>query len=527
MSTLLSRRLALLGQGDHLSLLTQCLHGIEREGLRVDAQGQLAQTAHPRALGSALTHAQITTDYSEALLEFITATHRDVAHTLDELRDIHAFTASQLHDELLWSPSMPGLLPDEAQIPIARYGQSNQGRLKYVYRQGLAVRYGKTMQCIAGIHYNFSLPEGLWQLQQQSEGNEQSARDYQSARYIALIRNFRRYSWLLMYLFGASPALDASFLRGRPHQLQQLDADTLYLPWATSLRMSDLGYQNNAQAGLQPCYDSLESYLDSLRRAVSTPYPAYEAIGTRRDGEWIQLNTNVLQIENEFYSSIRPKRVAGPGERPLHALGERGVQYVEVRCLDIDPFLPLGLDLSTARFLDTFLLYCALEDSPAMVDGECGECTANFALTVKQGRRPDLQLQQHGKARTLQAWGLELLEGLAPCAALLDAAQGGEAHRQALQGQRARLLDSGLTPSARVLQTMRDEGLSFLEFARRQSLRHAADFRQRPLDAVAEQSFDASVRDSLASQQQLEQQQQGSFADYVAAFMASIGPHPH
>ena len=220
MSTLLSRRLALLGQGDHLSLLTQCLHGIEREGLRVDAQGQLAQTAHPRALGSALTHAQITTDYSEALLEFITATHRDVAHTLDELRDIHAFTASQLHDELLWSPSMPGLLPDEAQIPIARYGQSNQGRLKYVYRQGLAVRYGKTMQCIAGIHYNFSLPPALWAL---LYGEQEAAAG--SLGYIALIRNFRRYSWLLMYLFGASPALDKSFLRGAANDLQSLDAE--------------------------------------------------------------------------------------------------------------------------------------------------------------------------------------------------------------------------------------------------------------------------------------------------------------
>src|SRR5690606_5072944 len=234
LSELLSRRLALLGEPAHLSLLDQCLHGIERECLRVDADGQLALTPHPAALGSALTHAQITTDYSEALLEFITPAETDPRQTLDELEQIHRFAYTKLDGEYLWSPSMPCPLPSEEDIPIARYGSSNIGRLKYVYRQGLALRYGKTMQCIAGIHYNFRLPDALWPLLKAAEGDPQSDRDYQSARYIALIRNFRRYSWLLMYLFGASPALDASFLRGRAHQLQQLDEQTLYLPYATS-----------------------------------------------------------------------------------------------------------------------------------------------------------------------------------------------------------------------------------------------------------------------------------------------------
>ena len=524
MSDLLNRRLALLGEADHLSLLTRCLHGIERETLRVTTSGELAQTAHPVALGSALTHAQITTDYSEALLEFITPAEPDPADTLADLERIHRFAASRLDGEYLWSPSMPGLLPEEADIPIARYGSSNIGRLKYVYRQGLALRYGKTMQCIAGIHYNFSLAEGIWPLLQQLDGDTQSARDYQSAAYIALIRNFRRYSWLLMYLFGASPALAAGFLEGREHNLERLGEGTLYLPWATSLRMSDLGYQNNAQASLRPCYNDLDSYLDSLRQAVSTPYPPYAEIGTQRDGEWLQLNTNVLQIENEYYSSIRPKRVANPGERPIQALGARGVQYVEVRCLDLDPFLPLGIDLLTARFLDAFLLFCALEDSPAMPGEECRECTANFALTVKQGRKPGLQLSRHGQPRELQSWGLELLERLAPCAALLNAAHGGELHQQALKAQRAKLQDASLTPSARVLQSLREERLEFHAFALRQSERHAAWFRGRPLDASANAAFEASARASLAAQAELEAGQQGSFAEFVERYMAAIEP---
>ncbi|WPC05434.1 glutamate--cysteine ligase [Pseudomonas benzenivorans] len=521
MSDLLSRRLALLGERANLSLLSQCLHGIERECLRVDSDGQLALTPHPVTLGSALTHPQITTDYSEALLEFITPAEADAAVTLADLEDIHRYAYSKLDGEYLWSPSMPCALPDEETIPIARYGDSHIGRLKYVYRKGLALRYGKTMQCIAGIHYNFSLPESLWTLLQQAEGDNRSARDYQSARYIGLIRNFRRYSWLLMYLFGASPALDVGFMRGRPHQLEQLDPQTLYLPYATSLRMSDLGYQSNAQAGLTPCYNDLASYTDSLRQAVATPYPAYVEAGTQKDGEWQQLNTNILQIENEYYSNIRPKRVTASGERPIQALMARGVQYVEVRCLDINPFLPLGIDLDEARFLDAFLLFCALQASPLLESDECHACTDNFLAVVKEGRRPGLQLQRQGQAVGLQAWAEELLENIRPLAELLDRSQGGDAHLQALQAQRAKVADAALTPSAQVLAQLQ-QGESFTQFALRQSKQHAEYFRRQPLDAERQAAFEAAAARSLRDQAELEAQEEGDFDSFAAAYQASI-----
>ncbi|MGP0171470.1 glutamate--cysteine ligase [Pseudomonas sp. NCHU5208] len=521
MSDLLSRRLAQLGEPANLSLLGECLHGIERECLRVDRDGQLALSPHPQALGSALTHAQITTDYSESLLEFITGTATDPAQTLDELERIHRFTNGKLDGELLWSASMPCQLPDEETIPIACYGSSHIGRLKYVYRKGLALRYGKTMQCIAGIHYNFSLPEGLWQLQQRSEGDARSTRDYQSARYIALIRNFRRYSWLLMYLFGASPALDKGFMRGRPHQLQELDASTLYLPYATSLRMSDLGYQSNAQAGLTPCYNDLASYTDSLRLAVGTPYPAYVEAGTKRGDEWLQLNTNILQIENEYYSSIRPKRVTHSGERPIQALTSRGVQYVEVRCLDINPFLPLGIDLAQARFIDAFLLFCALEDSPLLENGECSNCTSNFLKVVKEGRRPGLHLQRGGQSVELKSWAGELLERILPLAEMLDRAQGSTAHVEALAQQQAKVADVEMTPSAQVLAILR-QGMSFTAFALQQSRQHAEYFQAQPLEGGQQAALEQAARRSLAEQAELESQDEGDFDAFVAAYQASI-----
>ncbi|KIH80941.1 glutamate--cysteine ligase [Pseudomonas batumici] len=522
MSELLNRRLALLGERDHLSLLEQCLHGIERECLRVTGVARLAQTPHPEELGAALTNEQITTDYSESLLEFITPALADPADTLASLDKIHRFAYSKLGNEYLWSPSMPCPLPEEEDIPIAYYGTSNIGKLKYVYRQGLALRYGKTMQCIAGIHYNFSLPEKLWPLLKEAEGFSGSDREYQSLAYIALIRNFRRYSWLLMYLFGASPALDAGFLRGRAHQLEQFDADTLYLPYATSLRMSDLGYQSSAQAGLTPCYNDLNSYTDSLRKAVATPYAPYVEIGTHKDGEWVQLNTNILQIENEYYSTIRPKRVTYTGERPIQALMARGVQYVEARCLDINPFLPTGIDLTEARFLDAFLLYCALNDSPLFESYECGNATSNFLTVVKEGRRPGLQLQRQGQAVDMKEWASELLEKIAPLAALLDSSHGGDSHSKALDEQFAKVQDPSLTPSAQVLASMTQHKESFAQFSMRQSLAHAEFFRSQPLSPQEQTGFEEAARQSLAQQAELEQNEVGDFDVFVGSYQASI-----
>lgn len=522
MSEQLTSRMALLGQPANLPLLTQCLHGIERECLRVDSDGQLALTPHPQALGSALTNAQITTDYSESLLEFITPALADPAQTLKNLEQTHRFVYGKLADEYLWSPSMPCPLPEEALIPIARYGDSNIGKLKYVYRNGLALRYGKTMQCIAGIHYNFSLPDALWQVLQEHEGNTQSALDYQSASYIAMIRNFRRYSWLLMYLFGASPALDVGFMRGREHSLQQLDQDTLYLPYATSLRMSDLGYQSNAQAELTPCYNDLSSYISSLRQAVGTPYQPYVDIGTRTpDGEWLQLNSNILQIENEYYSSIRPKRVTYSGERPIQALRARGVQYIEVRCLDINPLLPLGINLEEARFLDAFLLFCALQESPQLEPNECHASSNNFLKVVMEGRRPGLELERNGGSVTLQAWATELLQKIQQSAELLDRSNAGHEHIAALHAQQNKVDDTRLTPSAQVLAQL-EKGESFAAFSLRQSKLHADYFRSQPLTAEQLQEREAAAADSLQEQATIEAQDEVDFESFAAAYQASI-----
>ena len=521
----LTDRLALLDDEEHRALLTQGLRGIERETLRIDPRGHLARTPHPEALGSALTHPQITTDYAEALLEFITPAEHDIGVTLHKLDAIHRFAYARMKDEMLWSESMPCELPGEEEIDIAWYGKSNIGMLKHVYRRGLALRYGKAMQCIAGIHYNYSLPEKLWHVISTHEGipeeRRRGLRDFQSESYIALIRNFRRYSWLLMYLFGASPALSKGFLRGRSHQLEQLSDDTLYLPYATSLRMSDLGYQNDAQSGLTPHENSLESYVTTLMDAVNRPYKPYAALGTKRDGEWIQLSTNVLQIENEYYSTIRPKRVIKTGERPVQALCRRGVQYVEVRCLDVDPFEPIGISVETGRFMDAFLLFCALDESPFISQMESQVHARNFSRTVKEGRKPGLTLTRDCQEVPLRAWAEELIERIAPLAALLDDQHNEDGvHAAALARQSAKIANPALTPSARVLGEVRELG-SAAVFGLRQSELHAAYFRNEPLMPAEEQMFEEMAAASLAEQAIIEQRQTGSFDDFVAAYNSS------
>ena len=517
MSTLI-QRLAILNS--HPEVLGKSLRGIEKEGLRVDSHGSLSRRPHPAALGSALTHPRITTDYSEALLELITGTHTNVDSLMAELDEVHRVVATTLSDELMWNHSMPAHLPADNEIPIGWYGTSNTGMIKHVYRRGLAERYGRTMQCIAGLHYNFSFDESLWELLNLPQA---TAQDRRSAGYISLIRNFTRYSWLLMYLFGASPALSKEFLRGKTGDLLELDQQTMYLPHATSLRMSDLGYQNKAQSGLKLCYNDLKTFLSRLYDAVTTPWPDYEAIGTHRNGEWIQLNTNVLQIENEFYSSIRPKRTTGPCERPITALAERGIQYIEVRCLDIDPTQATGISAQTARFVDAFLLFCALQESPPFADsGWCSESTSNFATVVKKGRQPGLMLSRLGREISLKQWADELLDEIARCAETLDQALGEKSYRNSVLAQREKVADAAHTPSAQFLEQLTSHKASFHDWTLEQSRVHALKLKQAGLSPAELAATQAQATQSLMEQQQIEASDQESFDDYVARFHKAL-----
>ncbi|WP_298923302.1 glutamate--cysteine ligase [uncultured Ramlibacter sp.] len=486
------------------SRLQAIRRGIEKESLRATAAGELALTPHPLALGSALTHPNITTDYSESQLELITGVHASAETCLEELLQVHQFTARSLGEEMLWVSSMPSNLPADETIPIGRYGSSNVGRAKSVYRMGLAHRYGRRMQTISGIHYNWSLPE------------------VSSEQYFALIRNFRRHAFLLLYLFGASPATCSSFVAGRTHELQQLSAGTMYMPHGTSLRMGRLGYQSDAQASLAVSYNGLDGYAASLHEALTRPYAAYEAVGVRNPGgDYNQLATSLLQIENEFYGTIRPKRVIKPGERPLHALRERGVEYVEVRLMDLDPFVPIGIKAQTIRFLDIFLLHCLLADSPPDTPQEIARMGRNQHKTAAYGREPGLRLERGDGEVGLTAWGAELLQAFAPVAAALDAAHQTSDYSDALRGAQALLDEPDLLPSARVLAVMaRDFDNSFREFGIAQSTQTRAKLLSLPMGAGQQARFAAMSAQSIADQKEIEAGDTMPFEIYRQQYIA-------
>ena len=465
--------------------------GVEKESLRALPDGGLALTPHPGALGSALTHPNITTDFSESQLEFVTGVHGSAQACLDELTQIHQFSyraLRELGDEMLWVSSMPCGLPTDETIPIGRYGSSNVGRAKSVYRMGLGHRYGRRMQMISGIHYNWSMP------------------GVSTEEYFGLIRNFRRHSFLLLTLFGASPALCSSFVAGREHELQPLEGHTLHMPHGTSLRMGRLGYQSDAQASLSVSYNNLESYAASLQEALTKPYPAYEAVGIRNPGgDYNQLATSLLQIENEFYGTIRPKRVIFSGERPLLALRERGVEYVEVRCMDLDPFEPVGIGAPTMQFLDLFLLHCLLSDSPPDTPAEIAALARNQQRAAGRGREPGLLLERGGAKVTLTDWGAQLLDGLAPIAQRLDGLHGGSGYRDALAQAKVSLHDAETAPSARVLAVLaRDFDDSYVGFTRAQSEQTRNQLLGLPFTSDMLSRFVALSRASVEEQKRIE-----------------------
>ena len=504
-----------------LGRLGRLRRGLEKEGLRVDAHGHIAQTAHPHALGSKLTHPHITTDYSEALLEYITPVYSEPKEALAFLSDLHTFTYHHLENEWIWPGSMPSRLSGNDSVPIADYGSSNVGTMKHVYRKGLDVRYGRIMQAIAGVHYNVSLPDDMWHaLREMEKATNIPFNDYRSTRYFGMIRHFRRHSWLLLYLFGASPAIDESFLpNGQvPDKLQPLSDDTYYAPYATTLRMSDLGYQNKVQSQLKICFNSLSNYVNTLRHAISTPWPDYEALGVRNGDEWQQLNANILQIENEYYSDIRPKRVAKHNETPSQALEARGVEYIEVRCLDLNPFDPLGVTESQMRFVDTFLMWCLLSDSPWISDEECDRLDDNRRLVVERGRDPELRLTRNGESVTLPAWGEQIFAEMAEVARLLDAVEEGEPHAAALEALAPRLKDPSLTPSAQMLARLQEGNGSLsdtlLEMAQAQADKLKATPMLRSREALLAQLIDTSHQ----QQRDIEEADQESFSEFLESY---------
>lgn len=408
----------------HPKILESIFRGIERETLRIKKNGNFSQNKHPFSIGSPLTHQWITTDFSENLLEFITPKSNKIDDVLSFLKDLHCFVASKIKNERLWPFSIPYCYDIQTNIQIAEYGCSNMGKIKNIYRRGLKNRYGDLINTVSGVHYNFSLPIKFWENYRKTNGKNNNV-DYVSAGYLNLIRNYYRFGWIIPYLFGASPAVSSFFLKNKnqKYEFKKNQENIFYLPWATSLRLSNIRSTNQKIIDLNIMFNDLESYLQSLKNAIEKPSEEFINIGLKdKKGNFKQLNTNILQMENELYTQIRPKRNKKYGETLIDALKNRGIEYVEIRSLDINPFSSVGISKNQILLLDLFLIWCALIDAPKMNKTNFLLSTENWEKIIFEGRKPNqtIYINNNYEKKTLVEISEIIFKDLNKIALILD-----------------------------------------------------------------------------------------------------------
>lgn len=497
MSLTYKKALRLFSKNKANKLLSQSEHALERECLRVDKNGEISAKPHPKKLGEALTNPYITTDFAQAQLELVTPRFKSEKAAIDFLTDIHNFVYKGLDkDELLWPTSMPCRLPKkERDIMLAQYGVSNEARRRTLYRHGLGLRYGRKMQTVSGVHYNFSFSQSFWKFLHQKQKSKLSLQDFISEKYFHMMRNFLRYGWINSYLFGASPAIDKSYIKKRPKALNRCGRKTCYANNATSLRISDFGYNSKIQKQLIISFNNLEQYIQDIDYAVTTPNETYAAMGVYKKGQQIQMNDHWLQIENEYYSPVRPKQPHSAKETVRQALKERGVKYLEIRSVDIDFKSPAGISEDQLIFLHSLLLFCLFKQSPSFNKDQKKQALQNWNKVGFYGRNTDIALSIDRSEKTLLEWSDKIFHELKDITALLDKAHKNKKYSRNLQFQKEKLYDPDLTPSKQMIDEIVEKkncfislGLKFAELHKKAISSHKS-FR--------EDLFKKSVADSI------------------------------
>jgi glutamate--cysteine ligase len=419
--------------------------GIERETHRVLPDGALSPAPHPPTL----QQPGFTRDFAESQLEIVTPPRSGIRETLAELGRLTEAAQREIGDELLWPFSMPPRLPEESEVPIASFGPTEAGRRARLYREGLALRYGKARQMICGVHVNVSAGAALLALMSSEApltSEERKAGQPADAYALRLIRNLYAELPLLILLYGASPVLGGGEENAPP---------------AISYRNSRGGY---ARDEFMPYLDltTLGAYLDGIRRGLRTQSPIFAGLGLVRGGRVVQLNTNVFQTDKEFYAPIRLRQTLLGGESALDALARRGVGYLELRFFDVDPTHPSGIAQDALRLLHLLLLDALARPSTPRT---------NATLRRDLAAATDVALRD---PRTLAAEPLLAaadlrLAALSSWAERLEAAWPTGAYRASLALFRRRVAHPSTLPSAKLAQAFAASGLDWTAFGVRTS----------------------------------------------------------
>ena len=504
-----------------LHLLSNSKIGLEKEALRVDKYGTISYKMHPLHFGASLTNKFITTDYSEALIEVVTPPCNSHEEAINYLENIIGFVYRNLNDEYLWPASMPCIIAGDKSIPIAYYGTSNAARMKTTYRRGLGNRYGRIMQVISGIHFNYSFSNEFWKSYKIFKKSNKSIKDFKSDQYFCIARNLLRNDWIILYLFGCSPAVCKSYLSGKETDMESFDEYTYFEKYATSLRMGDIGYQNNVEEdmGVHIDYNSIENYSKSLERAISTSCKKYEKIGVYSEGYYKQINSNTLQIENEYYSSVRPKPDPGIEKRPSKALIENGVDYIELRSIDNNIFLNNGIDICQMHFIELLIIYCLLCPDSKISNDEYFEIKDNLKKVAHNGRNNETCLKVGERNLKINIAVKTLLDSLMEIAKIMDKIMGDKnIYEKCILEQKKKINDNKILPSNLMLNEMKNKGMTFYELCMENIWRQKKYFDEMKKDDDIIQILQEETRKSILKKNELENKSGESYEDYIKKY---------
>ena len=376
------------------------IKGLEKENLRSDPEGKISNNDFPKTFGIHNFNSFVTLDYSEPHLEIVTPTFEDNQELFGFLRHLHAYVESNLGKDFLWNYSMPPRFKRKY-IKLPPHRDANITKLAHLYRLGLRNRYGDKMQSTAGIHFNISFSDSVIK----------SLSESKTDIYLGACRNFLRVFPLVLRLIGCSPVTHKSFLKDRNLNIDKLNDEDCYLPKSTSLRVSRLGYYSEEQDEKFITFNSLEEYLETIQNYINTPNEKFNDISLDLKQ---QVNNGTIQMESELYNHIRPKGVFSRTERQYNQLKKTGIEYLEIRSIDLNPYSEIGISIEDVEFLELLSLFCSLSDSPKIDETEAMLIKENIRRASEVGQSCSLLNSFGGKKGEINIKELtnELLEDL-------------------------------------------------------------------------------------------------------------------
>ncbi|MGL4991411.1 MAG: bifunctional glutamate--cysteine ligase GshA/glutathione synthetase GshB [Sarcina sp.] len=409
-----------------------CNFGLEKENLRVDKLGMLALTDHPKEFGDKKTNPYITTDFAESQIEMVTPPCDTIDSVYEFMGALNDIVSTQLKGEYLWPQSNPPILPDESKIKVSNFkGQDDE-----IYREYLANKYGKKKQLISGVHFNFSYKDDFLKLlYKKNFEKEYSFMEFKNKIYLNIARNFLRYRWLLVYLTAASPVFHKTYASDCLENTQKISDDSFCLNNTYSLRNSDCGYKNTKDFFVS--YNSINEYANDITTAIKEGF---------------------ISREKEYYSPIRLKSIGGSSKS--EDLLKYGIQYLEIRILDLDPTTEFGVSKDTLKLMHAFLTHMMFKENKHMNFDDCKEANYNDMIVTSYGRKKYIKVFECNEEVCLVKKGISIIDDVENSLRELGVLD--SSYEEVLEKAKYKIRHSDATIASHIIKSIKES--SFIDF---------------------------------------------------------------